>query len=174
MDHYLKNQQEKYHPLESTFIICKGHSDKMDLSMYHTSANSYLSFLTFSWGIIADIDIESEMIRFLGVLRNDIWALWRVLFLRSYKAKFSYLLSQDQETTQTISQGFPSSVTEAVPSHWRSMESEFVLFWASHVSHAAYNVIQSPHSTLRDGIFRIMIVRYVSSSPITCNFGVWT
>ena len=144
--------------MESTFIICKGHTDKLDLSMYHTVAKSYVAFLTFSWAVIADIDIESEKLRFLGILRNDVWAAWRVLHLRTYKAKFSYLDCKDVQLGLS-SNVLPSSLTEDVPPEWKTMEADFVLFWASHVSHAAYNVIQSPQSTLRDGIFRIMIVR---------------
>lgn len=129
--------------------------------MHHTSSKSYVSFLTFSWAMISDIDIESEKIRFLGILRNDVWALWRVLLLRTYKARFSYL-----ECGNNVQLGpsphahvLPSSLEENVPPQWKTLEADFVLFWVSHVSHAAYNVIQSPLSTLRDGIFRIMIVR---------------
>lgn len=95
--------------------------------------------------------------RFLGILRNDVWAVWRVLLLRTYKAKFSYLDYKDVDPNLPPASLLEGHVVLTAP--WKTIEVDFVLFWASHVSHAAYNVIQSPHSTLRDGMFRIMIVR---------------
>jgi hypothetical protein len=56
------------------FLICKGQTSRIDLSTYQTTNKSYTSFLTFSWAIIADVDIESECIRFMGSLRMDLWA----------------------------------------------------------------------------------------------------
>ena len=53
-------------------MIAKGKTAWMDLSLYQTRSSTYLSFLTFSWGIVADIDIESEAVRFLGSLRMDV------------------------------------------------------------------------------------------------------
>jgi sphingosine kinase len=43
------------------------------------------------FGMIADIDIESERLRHLGELRFKLWALHRINKLQSYKVKLSYL-----------------------------------------------------------------------------------
>ncbi len=120
--------------------------------------------------MIADIDIESECLRFLGVLRNDIWGAWLVLNLRSYKAKFSYLPPPKKSNT-TATDNLTTAKEEDlncppfnsdVPSNWITIEADIILFWASLVSHAAHNVQQSPQSELNDGVFRIWVVRYVS------------
>lgn len=165
---------EKYNDngLESTFLICKGHSQTMDISKYQTlsSKKTYTSFLTFSWAFIADLDIESEVIRFLGVLRNDIWAVWGILKLRTYRAKFSYLPPSKQEGTRTDLSSLtsprrmeasmmPPVDQDTVPSDWITIEDDFILFWASHVTHAATNTFHSPSSTLQDGVFQIFIIR---------------
>jgi len=110
-----------------------------------------------SWAIIADIDIESECIRFLGALRNDIWGVWRVINLRSYRARFSYL-PIDTENTTNQNKELPDILGD-VPTNWITIEDDFILFWASQVTHASYNVLQSPKSKLQDGIFRVWIVR---------------
>jgi hypothetical protein len=151
---YFQFSQEKYGVIESTFLVCKGHTTMLDLSHYQTETKSYTSFLTFSWAMIADIDIESEAIRFLGILRNDVWAAWRVIRLRSYRAKFSYLPIDKSGTNVSLPQ-----FQEVVPSNWVSFEADFILFWASHVSHAASNTLQSPKSSLDDGKFTILFVR---------------
>jgi sphingosine kinase len=114
-----------------------------------------------SWAIIADCDIESEFIRFLGVLRNDIWGAWRVINLRTYKAKFSYLPAKETHSNTidtSISYECPN-LSDEVPSDWVTIEDDFILFWASQVTHASHNIFQSPTSKLDDGLFRIWIVR---------------
>jgi len=157
---------EKYDALEATFLICKGNTSKMDLSRYQTQTKKYISFLTFSWAMIADIDIESECIRFAGVLRNDIWGAWRVLNLKRYRARFSYLspppsYNDDNNNVQKVevNQDNLTSLWEPVPSSWKTMEEDFILFWACQQTHAASNTHQSPGSKLDDGIFRILIIR---------------
>jgi hypothetical protein len=50
-------------PLDSIFLAAKGSSSWMDLANYTTQSGDRISFLTFSWSIIADIDMESECIR---------------------------------------------------------------------------------------------------------------
>lgn len=128
----------------------------MDISRYESRSSTYLSFLTFSWSIIADIDIESEAIRFMGFLRMDIWAVWRVLNLRTYKAKFSYLPpSEENVTLPPLSEPIPSD------GGWVTSEDTFILFWASHVTHAAEGTFHAPQCRLDDGVFTVFIVRYV-------------
>ena len=78
-------------PLDASFLIAKGCTRSIDLSEYQTTNNSYWSFLTFSWAMIASIDIESEAIRFAGPLRFDLWAVYSIVRLKSYQAKLSYL-----------------------------------------------------------------------------------
>ena len=49
------------------------------------------SFLSLEWAIVADIDIESESLRYLGAARFDVYGLIRCLCLRRYRGRFSYL-----------------------------------------------------------------------------------
>ena len=43
------------------------------------------------WGIIADVDIESEPLRFMGDLRFHIWGLYKIAQLNKYRGRLSYL-----------------------------------------------------------------------------------
>jgi len=142
-------------------MIVKGRSSKCDLSHYETENESYGAFLTYSWAMIADIDIESETIRFMGMLRNDLWAVWRVINLRSYKGKFSFLPASVDDGINSgdyTKDNFPA-IGDDVPSNWLTIEGDFILFWASQVTHASSATIQSPDSKLNDGIFNIMVIR---------------
>lgn len=146
---------EKYSPLESMFLISRGGLKTLDLSHYETASRTYTSFLTYSWAFIADVDIESELIRFMGILRNDIWAVWRLICLRTYRAKFSYVPNISSFDAE---KDFPK-LNENVPSDWITIEDDVIMFWASQVSHASTTTFQSPHSKLQDGLFTILIIR---------------
>lgn len=49
------------------------------------------SFLSVGWGLIADIDIESERLRAIGGQRFTIWSVHRLISLRTYKGRVSYI-----------------------------------------------------------------------------------
>lgn len=49
------------------------------------------SFLSIGWGLISDIDIESERLRPLGYQRFTIWTLHRLINLRTYRGRVSYI-----------------------------------------------------------------------------------
>jgi sphingosine kinase len=51
------------------------------------------------------------------------------------------------------------TLEDPVPSDWQVVDDEFILFWASHVTHASVGFFHSPHSWVGDGTFQIMIVR---------------
>ena len=78
------------------------------------------------------IDIESEVLRFLGETRYDVWGVWRVLSLRRYRARLSYLPSSQDAITDYL-----PALSEPVPSNWQTIEDNFYVFWASQVSHAS-------------------------------------
>jgi sphingosine kinase len=123
----------------------------MDISRYQTAHGHFLSFLSYSYGIVSDIDIESEAIRFLGSLRFDVWAVWRVLTLRTYRARFSYVPAGKHVEVPPL--------CEPLSKDWVTEEDDFVLFWASHVTHAAERTFHSPYSKPAEGVFTIFIVR---------------
>uniref|UniRef100_A0A7S1FT61 DAGKc domain-containing protein n=1 Tax=Corethron hystrix TaxID=216773 RepID=A0A7S1FT61_9STRA len=160
-------KKEKFNPLESMFLICRGRSSKMDLSFYETESKTYTAFLTFSWALVADSDIESECIRFMGPLRTDIWAVWRMIFLRKYRATFSYLPPENIHeigehnkipTEEQTMKHFPKW-KEDIPSNWKTIEGDFVVFWPSQVSHPGAPLLSSPHSRIDDGVFQVLIMR---------------
>jgi sphingosine kinase len=177
---YAHDASEPYYGVYTdTFYIAKGNTAAIDLSSYHvletiansqetsiddkapdattaagttTTVHKYTSFLTFTWGIIAEVDIESEKIHWLGFRRFDVWAVVRVLFLRKYRVKLSY--TADPAYTNNA-----PSIQEPVPSSWTTMEDDIILFWASQVSHASVVVHVSPKTKVADGVFTILLVR---------------
>lgn len=121
---------------------------------------------------MADVDIESERLHFLGAARLDLWAVWRILCLRKYNAKLSYLpppttkLAALEPSLPPLEQPLPVS---APTSPWVTIDDQFIVFWASQVSHAAEETYQSPQSHLQDGVFTIFFIRYVIVGGLLTN-----
>lgn len=86
-------------------MAIKGKPRPVDLSYIDTiDKKRHFSFLMMSWGLIADVDIESETLRFLGSLRQSIYALMAIMKLKRYRGRFSYLIpSEKKEGSNMIS-----------------------------------------------------------------------
>ena len=63
--------------------------DLTELTLEYEKQKVY-SFLSTTWSIIADIDINSEAIRCCGSVRFTIWGVWRALFKRHYWGTCKY------------------------------------------------------------------------------------
>ncbi|XP_017045554.1 sphingosine kinase 1 [Drosophila ficusphila] len=90
---------EPYEPkpiLHATLTCIAGKSTPMDVVRVELAPRDkhfvMYSFLSVGWGLIADIDIESERLRSIGAQRFTLWAIKRLITLRTYKGRVSYLL----------------------------------------------------------------------------------
>ncbi|XP_030064057.1 sphingosine kinase 1 [Microcaecilia unicolor] len=94
INHYTGNDPVNSQDLltSSTFTLCKGLVAPMDLVSITTASGKHLfSFLSFAWGFISDVDIESEKHRTMGPARFTLGTLIRLCSLRTYKGRLSYL-----------------------------------------------------------------------------------
>ena len=149
---------EVHKPLENAFLICKGNKTRTDLATYDTSdSKAYTAFLSLSWGIVADVDLESEVLRCLGPLRLDAYAVWRMINLRKYRGRFSYFAGGG-ETGGMTDESMPK-LGEPLGAGWEVIEDEFICFWACQTTHASYDIYSSPNSTFGDGKFHVLLVR---------------
>lgn len=55
-------------------------------------------FLSTSWAIVSDVDIESESLRCLGAARFDVYGALRACCLRTYRGRFHYLPADDDDS----------------------------------------------------------------------------
>ncbi|KAK5642278.1 hypothetical protein RI129_008445 [Pyrocoelia pectoralis] len=92
---------EPYNPpsLPSTLAATRNFSELMDIVRIETRSQILFSFLSIGWGILSDIDIESEILRALGEPRYVLWSVARVISLKSYSGKVYYLPANATFTT---------------------------------------------------------------------------
>ena len=73
-ENYLKN-----HALHAAFIVAKHDVVPMDLVAVDTASGKRLySFLSIGWGLISDVDIESEKYRSMGNARFTLMAILKI------------------------------------------------------------------------------------------------
>ncbi|XP_004535131.1 sphingosine kinase 1 [Ceratitis capitata] len=101
--------KEPYEPkpiLYATLTCIAGKLAKMDLVRIDTGkegkACEMYSFLSVGWGLIADIDIESEHLRSLGSTRFTFWTIKRLVSLRTYSGKLSYIRADRKDGRKTF------------------------------------------------------------------------
>ena len=58
--HYTSEPYLPFPTLPATLAAIKGHSEPMDLVRVETTSQILFSFLSVGWGLLSDIDIESE------------------------------------------------------------------------------------------------------------------
>jgi sphingosine kinase len=142
---------EAYDPVNAAFLIVKGKTKSIDLMLTQQNNQIYYSILSLSWGLISDVDVESEKLRFLGSLRNDLYAIIRIMFLKSYRGKFYFL--------PAFNKVFSEDLAIKQEDGWYLIEADFVLFWAMNVPWASHSFQPTPQAKLDDGMIDILIVR---------------
>eukprot|EP00615_Pteridomonas_danica_P007275 CAMPEP_0114332756 /NCGR_PEP_ID=MMETSP0101-20121206/3300_1 /TAXON_ID=38822 ORGANISM="Pteridomonas danica, Strain PT" /NCGR_SAMPLE_ID=MMETSP0101 /ASSEMBLY_ACC=CAM_ASM_000211 /LENGTH=210 /DNA_ID=CAMNT_0001463547 /DNA_START=644 /DNA_END=1276 /DNA_ORIENTATION=- len=124
-----------------------------------TQSKPQLSFLSFGWALLSDVDIESENLRWMGSARFTVGALTRMIFLRSYRGRFSYC-PVPQQTDRVIRNTVAlPPFDQPVPDDWITIEDDFAMIWANQASHASHDMYTNPGAGLVNGSFTVFILR---------------
>ena len=75
----------------AAFAVAKGFYRAMDLVSVFQDQKRYFSFLSLTWSSIADIDIGTENIRWMGAMRNYFGALKMIAMPKFYDAILRYV-----------------------------------------------------------------------------------
>lgn len=142
--------QETYHPLNAAFLIAKGKIQSLDLAKVKQSNREYYGLLSFAWGLISDVDINSEKLKFLGSLRFDLYALWSILYRRIHRGKFTFIPHPNNKSLP------PNSKQQG---EWYVIEDDFIFLWGMNTPWAAHDMNVTPYAQLNDGAMDILIMR---------------
>jgi len=81
----LKQSGEELCVEEASFIVAKGRRMHMDLTEIDAEYDGRIySFLSTAWAVVADCDVNSEMIRCIGEARWTLWGIMRVILMKNY------------------------------------------------------------------------------------------
>lgn len=146
------------------------------------------SLLSLSWGLFADIDIESERCRWLGGARFTAQAVVRILFPRKYKGcvlRFKPLVMRDEESidaddveinnngssvraaaARALVKGHALSEIDNTNPEWRTLRLEkgnhIKGVFALNVPWATLAAHAAPGAAFHDGAFDVVVVKTAS------------
>lgn len=125
---FVFHYREDYSINNAVFQILCGAVSPMDILTAHTIKGKKYFSLLFNWGMIADIDIESEKYRRLGETRFLIGAVSCIIKKKSYHGKVSYLPKDtDTDGLESMPNGTNTTLTvEEVPNHCNDSTNESV------------------------------------------------
>ena len=143
------------------------------------------AFLAVSFGVVADLDIESESLRCLGASRFDVYGVIRGCALRKYPGRLLWLPapSPGDDTSEAAAHWPPAGVARDTadissggaprvrylppfsappPASWRALDGPFSLIWVTLTSHQSVGVSAVRSAAHDDGLFTIAVMRDVS------------
>jgi len=126
------------------YVIAKGRTFKSDLSVFELEdGRKIYSFQAMTWAIPANIDLDSETLRSVGILRFDIYGAWEALTLKRYKAKLSYSPTDTRP---------PKFDEEPTGGDWVTVDDDFSFFSIHNMPWIGLHYQAIPFLDLEDGI----------------------
>ncbi|CAF4953905.1 unnamed protein product [Rotaria sp. Silwood1] len=162
--------------VQSAILIATYQVIPFDMAVIDTcDGERIFSFLSVAWGIIADVDYESEKYRFLGETRFTVEAVKRILRPRIYNGYIDYLpydVNDDTVQTNQITSDTTTarlhqhllSLNEPIPidsatSKWRRIDGPFAHVLITSKAAISKDSISTPQSTLADGYLTLQFMR---------------
>lgn len=139
--------------VDNTLHVAKGKPVAMDLMRFTCPNRSvYYGFLSFGWGLMSDIDIESERLRFLGEARFTIWSLYRSANTKKYAGTLSYL------PADKVNAPIPA-LESPLFSDWVTVQGPFITIYSSILPFLSQKVQFAPDSRLDDSVIYLLYIR---------------
>lgn len=143
------------------------------------NGEKHLSFLGVTLGVVADGDIGTEWMRFVGYLRTYLHVGWRLIFPAPYKARVSYL-PLERDADDKIIPVSPSDeplklppLTREAPADWHTEIDSYHVVYALNLSMLDPLTVFARESSpgdgvmwlvfVRDGITRLELIRWFSA-----------
>ncbi|OMO76548.1 hypothetical protein CCACVL1_15577 [Corchorus capsularis] len=168
-------------PANAILAVIRGHKRSLDVATLLQGETRFFSVLMLAWGLIADIDIESEKYRWMGSARIDFYALQRILHLRHYNGRVSFVpapgfedygepTSYHGESTSAKGptqeqpvkiqlHGYRGSDVKLEDLHWRTISGPFVSIWLHNVPWGAEDAMAAPDAKFSDGYLDLVMIR---------------
>jgi sphingosine kinase len=148
-------------PRNAVFVAIRGHRQALDLSRITTSdGKDHISFLFLAWGLVADVDILSETMRYLGETRLYIAAVYFMMRRRYYSGRLRMLLQPGAPVPECTNM-------RQAEDGFTVIESPFLMVWAMQTSHSGITIHSGPGARPDDGVFTVAVVQTMSRLEMT-------
>lgn len=159
---------ESYGVLDAAFLIAKGRTQPLDLmAVSQPRQPPRTSFLSLSGAIVADIDLGSESLRFLGGLRFPVYTVYCLLNPRPLCAEISYWPATASTSPLDLSSSPPALDQPLPEGPWVTLTDNFSVLWAINMAWAAYDVHLSPGHAMGSGTWHLALLRNAGRGTLT-------
>ncbi|PHT49403.1 Sphingosine kinase 1 [Capsicum baccatum] len=159
----------------ATLAIIRGHKQSLDVATLSQGQSRFFSVLMLAWGLIADIDIESEKYRWMGSARIDFYAMQRIFRLRRYNGCIKFVAAPGYETFGEPAEPEGETISE-VKSNFvqhkgyrgpalhmkefnRKIEGPFVSVWLHNVPWGGQDALAAPDAKFSDGYLDLVLIK---------------
>ena len=139
----------------AVFLALRGAAAPLDVSRVAAAGGrAYHAFLLLGWGLIADVDLQSEGLRWMGEARLYAAAIYFAARRRRYRGKLSFY------TGPGAAPALPPLGTPLDTSGvgWTVLDGSFLLVWVLQTSHCSMSMYSGPGAALDDGLFTVFVV----------------
>ncbi|KAJ4981051.1 hypothetical protein NE237_031888 [Protea cynaroides] len=165
----------------AVLTVIRGHKVSLDVATILQGETKFFSVLMLAWGLIADIDIESEKFRWMGSSRLDFYALLRIMRLRKYNGRISFVpapgfeaygtpcnksgynkldsSNQNLEAARVQQPGYQGPNVSFDDSEWRAIDGPFVGLWLHNVPWGSEDTMPAPNAKFADGYLDLVIIK---------------
>ncbi|KAL6198077.1 hypothetical protein ACLB2K_027869 [Fragaria x ananassa] len=166
----------------AVLAIIRGHKRSLDVSTIWQGKTKFFSVLMLAWGLVADVDIESEKYRWMGSARLDIYAIQRIVHLRQYNGSISFVpapgfegfgeptsyedggestnTDPTQEKPVKVRQlGYEGPDISLENMNWRTIKGPFVSVWLHNVPWGGEETKAAPDAEFSDGYLDVIIMK---------------
>ncbi|XP_068668783.1 sphingosine kinase 1-like isoform X1 [Aristolochia californica] len=178
-------------PANAVMTVIRGHRRSLDVATVLQQGKRFFSVLMLSWGLIADIDIESERYRWMGSSRLDFYCIVRILWLRKYQGHIFFvpapgyeafgeplnqsgeacntldMWQQNQEANANVQQsGYQGLLSRFEKSEWRTIEGPFISVWLHNVPWGSEDTRAAPEAKFSDGFLDLIVMQNCPKSSL--------
>ncbi|CDO99625.1 unnamed protein product [Coffea canephora] len=172
-------------PANAVLSIIRGHRHSLDVATVSQGQTKFFSVLMLAWGLVGDIDIESEKYRWMGSARIDFYAIQRIFCLRKYNGCIKFVPAPGYEACGEVTSIECESTGEVIPSedgtdkllvngqqngyqgadidmknlNWRKVDGPFVSIWLHNVPWGGEDTMAAPDAKFSDGYLDLIMVK---------------
>lgn len=139
--------------------IAKGAPESVDIMAVTQKDDLYYSFLSQSYGIVADADVGTDHLRWMGPLRFTYGVAKRCLAQTKYPCRIEY-----KEGCAPLAPGErpslvpKSTIKDQIPNDWTvEVHDKLSMFWVGKTKWMARDALIFPHAELLDGAMDMML-----------------
>ncbi|KAL1560170.1 sphingosine kinase [Salvia divinorum] len=175
----------------ATLFIIRGHKCSLDIATISQGETRFFSMLMLAWGLVADIDIESEKYRWMGSARLDFYGLQRIFGLRRYNGSIIFVPASGYESygepldlekniiiddesamksadglVRDPAYGYQGPKVDIKSLNWRMIDGPFVSIWLHNVPWGAEDTKAAPDAEFSDGCLDLIMIKETPKLPL--------